>query len=402
MSIWIEKTLGDFITLQRGYDLPESERREGKVPVVGSFGITGYHDIPKATGPGVTVGRSGASFGTVFYCPVDFWPHNAALYVKNFHGNDEKFVYYFLKSFDFTSYNSGSAQPSLNRNYIYPIPIVVPQLDEQRAIADILGSLDDKIEANRRQNEILEATARAIFKSWFVDFDPVHAKANGEIPIGMDAETADLFPDSFEDSELGMIPSGWRVGTLGEILDLDRNSVKPQSHPNELFYHYSIPAFNNGAMPVMEKGEMIKSNKYAIPENCILISKLNPRFKKIWLPILKDDYQSICSTEFLVCIPKKGVSKEFLFGVLNDDIFYSRYEQLVTGTSSSHQRVKPNSFIQMPIIIPNIECLAKFTDLMHSMLASVSSNRSESETLAETRDALLPKLVSGELRAGEL
>jgi type I restriction enzyme, S subunit len=170
---WFEMTLGDFITLQRGHDLPESERREGNVPVVGSFGITGYHDTAIAKGPGVTVGRSGASFGTVFYCPGDFWPHNAALYVTDFHGNDEKFVYYFLKTFDFTAYNSGSAQPSLNRNYIYPIPIIVPPLREQRAIAEILGSLDDKIEANRHQNETLEATARAIFKSWFVDFDPV-------------------------------------------------------------------------------------------------------------------------------------------------------------------------------------------------------------------------------------
>jgi type I restriction enzyme S subunit len=116
---WHAMTLGDFVSLQRGHDLPEQQRRPGKVPILGSFGVTGYHDMPKAKGPGITVGRSGASFGVVSYSPVDFWPLNTALYVTDFHGNDERFAYYFLKTIDFKRYNSGSAQPSLNRNYVH-------------------------------------------------------------------------------------------------------------------------------------------------------------------------------------------------------------------------------------------------------------------------------------------
>lgn len=111
---WDSLTLGEFVTLQRGIDLPETSRGPGKVPVLGSFGITGCHDEARVKGPGVTVGRSGASFGVVTYSAVDYWPLNTVLYVKDFHGNNERFAYYFLKTIDFKIFNSGSAQPSLN------------------------------------------------------------------------------------------------------------------------------------------------------------------------------------------------------------------------------------------------------------------------------------------------
>ena len=176
---WTRIPLGNFVTLQRGHDLPDERRRPGHVPILGSFGITGWHDEAKAPGPGVTVGRSGASFGVVSYTSRDYWPLNTALYVIDFHDNDPRFAYYFLQQFDFKSYNSGSAQPSLNRNFVHPVLVDVPPQNEQRAIAHILGTLDDKIELNRRMNETLEAMARALFKSWFVDFDPVRAKAEG-------------------------------------------------------------------------------------------------------------------------------------------------------------------------------------------------------------------------------
>ncbi len=206
---WAEVPLEAFVSLQRGYDLPDKRRTEGTVPILGSFGITGYHNVARVKGPGLTVGRSGGSFGVVVFSAKDFWPLNTTLFVTDFHGNDVRFAYYFLKSIDFKRYDSGSAQPSLNRNYIRSIRLKVPPLSEQRAIGGILGALDDKIELNRRMNETLEAMARAIFESWFVDFDPVRGKAEGRQLCRMSAETAALFPDSFQDSPLGKIPSGW-------------------------------------------------------------------------------------------------------------------------------------------------------------------------------------------------
>jgi type I restriction enzyme S subunit len=130
---------------------------------------------------------------------------------------------------ELSGYVSGSAQPQLTITHLKYVPITFPPIKEQRTIAHILGTLDDKIELNRRMNATLEAMARAIFKSWFVDFDPVHAKASGEQPFGMDAATAELFPGAFEESELGPIPAGWEVGQLDDLLVLQRGFDLPQS-----------------------------------------------------------------------------------------------------------------------------------------------------------------------------
>src|SRR3954469_23086686 len=142
---WRTITLGEFVRLQRGYDLPAIARREGSIPIMGSAGISDYHDQAGAKGPGVTIGRSGVgSMGFVCYSPVDYWPQNTALFVADFLGNDPRFAYYFLRTIDFRRYNSGSAQASLNRNNIFTIPIEVPDPNQQRAIASVLGLLDDK------------------------------------------------------------------------------------------------------------------------------------------------------------------------------------------------------------------------------------------------------------------
>lgn len=139
---WEAKSLGQVISLQRGHDLTHRERRKGAVPVMGSAGQNGVHDTALAKAPGVVLGRSGASFGQAHYCGQDFWPHNTALYVTDFHGNDQLFTFYFLKSIDFSRHNSGGAQQSLNRNFIYPIKVGIPSLDEQIAIATALSDMD--------------------------------------------------------------------------------------------------------------------------------------------------------------------------------------------------------------------------------------------------------------------
>ena len=219
-SEWRQLTFGGFLGIQRGHDLPDQSRRSGNVPILGSFGITGFHDTVKVKGPGVTIGRSGASFGVAAYTEKDYWPLNTALYVTDFKGNDPKFVFYFLKQFDFSAFNSGSAQPSLNRNNLYPVSICVPFPDEQKLISQFLCALDDRIALLRETNATLEAIAQALFKSWFVDFDPVRAKQQGRNPEGVDSATAALFPDSFEESELGLVPSGWKLKSIGDISEI--------------------------------------------------------------------------------------------------------------------------------------------------------------------------------------
>ncbi len=255
---WISTTIGEQVTLQRGFDITVKEQRPGKIPVISSGGISSYHDTATVDGPGVVIGRKG-TLGTVFYLENDFWPHDTTLWVKDFHGNDPKFVFYFFKNLDVSRLNVGSANPTLNRNHVHPINTLWPPLIEQRTVARILGSLDDKIEANRRMNETLEAMARAIFKSWFVDFDPVRALAEGRAPAGMDAETAALFPDGFEEIEGRVVPSGWMVGSFDETIEVIGGGT-PKTSVAE-YWNGDIPWFSVVDAPVNSDVFVIDTEK---------------------------------------------------------------------------------------------------------------------------------------------
>ena len=261
--------------MQRGFDLPKTERKPGNHLVIASTGPVGAHNEAAVRGPGVVIGRSG-SLGGGQFIKQDFWPLNTTLWVKDFKGNDPRFCYFLLKSLDLEQFNVGSGVPTLNRNHVHPLPVFLPPLPEQRTIAHILGTLDDKIELNRRMNETLEAMARALFKSWFVDFDPVRAKMEGR-DTGLPKEIADLFPDRLVESELGEIPEGWEVKPLEKIAQLEKATVKPENHTTEEFEHFSLPAYDSGQLPALDLGSTIKSNKTLVPPQAVLLSKLEPR-----------------------------------------------------------------------------------------------------------------------------
>ena len=261
----------------------------------------------------------------------------------------------------------------------------------------MLGALDDKIELNRRMNATLEAMARALFQSWFVDFDPVRAKLDGRQPAGLDPATAALFPNEFEDSELGHIPKGWTVGNVGDLATLNRGGMNPADFPTETFEHFSLPAFDEGRSPKVEFGSAIMSNKLIVTPDSVLLSKLNPHIPRIWLPDLHPTRRSICSTEFIVACSKPGVSREYLFSLFTSSAFASVYGTLVTGTTGSHQRIRPESVLEMQIVISSHALIQAFTDLAKPMFDRINRNTEQSRTLAALRDALLPKLLSGEL-----
>ena len=168
MSEWKEYILGDVLTFQRGHDLPKTKMNAGVYPVAGSNGIIGFHSKHTTKGPGITIGRSG-NIGTPHFYKTAFWAHNTVLYVKDFKNNSEIFLFYFLKSMDFTQFNTGSAVPSLNRNHVHELTIEIPPLPEQIAIASVLSSLDDKIDLLQRQNATLERMAESLFRQWFVE-----------------------------------------------------------------------------------------------------------------------------------------------------------------------------------------------------------------------------------------
>ena len=295
------------------------------------------------------------------------------------------------------SEGTGSTVSNVRIPVLKKLRIPIRDLSEQVEVATLLGALDDRITLLRETNATLEAIAQAIFKSWFVDFDPVRAKQEGRAPEGMDEATAALFPDSFEESALGLVPSGWRVGTFADLLRLHKGTVNPLTQPDVVFEHYSLPAFDDGQMPIAEAGAEIKSNKTPVPANAVLISKLNPHIPRVWMPTDAGQH-AVCSTEFLVFVPAGGASKYFNYCSFSAPQFLQSLCQLVTGTSNSHQRVKPDGILSMPTIVATGDVLSSFGALAGPMFDRIGHNRKQAQTLATLRDTLLPRLISGQLR----
>jgi type I restriction enzyme S subunit len=312
---------------------------------------------------------------------------------------DSRFLYYSLSHYkqDFLQIANGGAQRNLSGALIKNFCVGAPPLEEQKSIAHILGTLDDKIELNRKTNETLEAMAKALFKSWFVDFDPVRAKAEGR-PTGLPAEISNLFPDSFEDSELGEIPRGWGVAKIDQIIKIQKDSIDPSVTPDETFDHYSIPAFDSGKNPAKELGSSIKSQKFLVGDDDLLVSKLNPSTPRVWIPFSSSARRSICSTEFLVCRASTDVGRAFAYCLASSDSIIEVMTGLAGGTSNSHQRIRPSDFLSLDCCIGSQKVRSAFSDVVEPLLRKTLAQRIESRSLASARDALLPKLISGEIR----
>ncbi|WP_053163424.1 restriction endonuclease subunit S [Pseudomonas brassicacearum] len=295
---------------------------------------------------------------------------------------------------------TGTTVLGIKQSELRKVPLSLPPIDQQKAVARTLKALDDRINLLRETSATLEAIAQALFKSWFVDFDPVHARAEGGVPKGMDAATAALFPDSFTNSELGAVPSGWKVGCVADVAVQKKGSVNPLASPGKLFEHYSLPAFDSGQYPVLEHGESIKSNKTPLPEKAVLLSKLNPHIPRVWLPV-QYGRNAVCSTEFLAYSPKAGASKELIYCLFSSAEFQQQLCQLVTGTSNSHQRVKPDQVLKIQLAIADDLLLVAFADIASLIFERVYANRMKAQTLTQLRNTLLPRLISGQLRLPE-
>ncbi|MCK2097070.1 restriction endonuclease subunit S [Thauera aromatica] len=405
-SEWIDTTIGVQLTLQRGFDITKANQRSGTVPVISSGGVSSFHDTAIRSGPGVVLGRKGV-VGSVWFIRTDYWPHDTTLWVKDFRGNNPRFVYYFFKSLapTITTLDVGSANPTLNRNHVHPLEIRWPPLSEQRAIAHILGTLDDKIELNRRTNETLEAMARALFKAWFVDFEPVRAKLEGRwqrgqsLP-GLPAHLYDLFPDRLVESELGEIPEGWRVSTIGGEVSVcggaTPSTKEPEfweggSHcwatPKDLSA-LQFPVLMDTDRKITDAG-LAKIGSGLLPGGTVLLSSRAPI-----------GYLAIAEVPTAI---NQGFIAMRCDGVL-PNVFVLQWcrenMDAIVGNAngSTFQEISKSNFRPIPIVVPPEPVLAGFrrsADVLHLKLVE---NERESRCLAQLRDTLLPKLISGELR----
>ena len=292
---------------------------------------------------------------------------------------------------------AGHGTGRLNSEELKALDVRLPPTSEQRAIADILGALDDKIELNRRMNETLEAMARALFKSWFVDFEPVRAKAAGR-DCNLPEDVSSLFADQIVTSEHGNVPAGWRTYTLAELVEHHTESIAPGATPDAEFEHFSIPAYDTGQTPSLQMGADIKSNKTLVPHESVLLSKLNPDIPRVWIPGQHKGQTQISSTEFLAFTPSGCANRSLLYSLFSDQAFRTMLRSMVTGTSKSHQRVPPQALKRGHVISGTAALFRAFSEIASPWLARTIASREECQLVANTRDALLPKLISGEIR----
>ena len=296
---------------------------------------------------------------------------------------DPHYLFYALQSEfargELAARASGTTVLGIRQSELRQVRIPYRPLPVQRRIAGILSAYDDLIENNLRRIRIQEEMARALYREWFVDFHfPVHASV------------------SRVDSPLGQIPQGWD-GTMGDSATIARMNVMPADFPDEEFDHFSIPAFDETQLPAIETGATILSGKYVVDSSCTLLSKLNPRIPRVWLPYPSGVRRAIASTEFIVLRPVRPISREFLFLHCCSTDFVGRFASHALGTSTSHQRVKPDDLLSMPTIIPSEEVMREFTRTVSPMLDFAHGLRTQNLALRRTRDLLLPRLLSGQL-----
>jgi type I restriction enzyme S subunit len=367
VSNWREVRLGDLVTFQRGHDLPRKEMKDGPYPVVGSNGIIGYHSEYTTDAPCITIGRSG-NVGNPFLLKCKTWAHNTTLYVKEFKNTDPIFIYYLLKTLDLGHYAGGSAVPTLNRNHIHPILVSAPEsIKEQHSIAATLSALDDMIELNNQINKTLEEMAQAIFKSWFVDFEPFK---NGE----------------FEESELGLIPKGWRVGVLGDIIDIFDSKRVPLSNRQRSVMEKKYPYY--GAATLMDYVD-----NYIFDGVYVLLGEDGTVMDEKGYPILQYVWGKFWVNNHAHVLKGKGVfSDEYLYILLKN----TNVASIVTG--AVQLKINQNNLTGLKIMIPPEDVVKQYNDVVKDIFACFRSNADEIKILISLRDTLLPKLISGEIR----
>lgn len=358
-SRWKKLKLGEVITFQRGHDLTRVDMSVGKYPVAGSNGIIGYHNKYTTKGPGVTIGRSG-NIGTPHYYENDFWAHNTVLYIKDFKVSEPKFIYYFLKTIDFTQFNAGSSVPTLNRNHIHDLDFLLPPLSEQTAIASILSSLDDKIDLLHRQNKTLEQLAETLFRQWFVE------EENNAVKLGTVIKTSSGGTPSRSKMEY------YHNGTIKWV----KSKELQGSYIFETEEKVTDEAVKN-------------SSAKLFPANTILIAMYGATVGEY--AILAEP--ATCNQAVCGLIPNDNYPYTFLFILTK----YNKENLIGLAVGSAQQNISQE--LIKDIEIPNsVDKIKEFHKSVETYFDKIKSNQTQIRTLTQTRDTLLPKLMSGEVR----
>lgn len=288
-----------------------------------------------------------------------------------------KYIKYYCMSDEYKGWVqghlTGSTRGNINAQTYANMEISIPPREQQNRIVSILEELERKRKNNIAINRNLSEQAQAIYESWFVSFEKFG----------------------------GMVPLDWGEGVLGDIAEIKTTTFKPDKEPDVIVEHYSIPALDENHFPIFELAEGIKSNKYLLNKNSVMISKLNPDIKRIWRPMCLSD-RPVCSTEFIVFEAKNKKNKDFIFSILDSDNFNNHLCSHVTGSTGSRQRAVPKATLDFKVLIPPSEVIEQFCSMVTPIYDLIGVNEIENQRLSELRDSLLPKLMSGELDVSDL
>ena len=424
---WSPVILGDLAKIEHGFAFAgEYLHAEGSGPAAvtpGNFHIEGGFNAdvkrvyvgPEVQGYDLKAGdvvvtmtdlsKSGDTLGYAGVVPANGrWLHNQRIgkvVLRSLKKVFPPYLHWLMRSPAYRAEILGSATGSTVRHTapsrIEAFAFALPPRREQERIAELLSTLDDKIALNRRMAGTLEGVARALFQSWFVDFDPVHAKAEGRDP-GLPTPLAALFPSSLTPKG---VPEGWGPCPLSTVATTARDTLDPATLGEQSILHLSIPAFDAGQRPMLESAAAIRSLKVDARRGMILFSKLNPETPRTWIVPEGSDVPMAASTEFIALTPANQVPLSFLWSLLCSPALVSRAAGLVTGTSKSHQRVQPASLMATEWPLPVVPVLAAFDEVVAPIISRIELSRKACDTLATLRDTLLPKLISGELRIAD-
>lgn len=311
-------------------------------------------------------------FKKIWFAEFDGGCSNDVLVFRAKDGVSKRFLYYVLSDDTFFDYSmatsKGTKMPRGDKAAIMKYEVPDFTYEEQKKIAGVLEALDRKIQLNTEINENLTEQARAIFQEWFIDYEPFG----------------------------GAAPLDWHPSTLGQIAEMKTDSWSPAKNPDVVVEHYSIPAFDEQHYPVFEIASGIKSNKYILNSNSVMISKLNPDTKRIWRPMCLSAHP-ICSTEFIVYEAKKQEQKDYIYSILDSVPFLNHLCSHTTGSTNSRQRATPKSTLDFTLCLPPDSVIEDFCHIVTPMYDLIASNIVENQSLAKARDSLLPRLMSGEI-----
>lgn len=353
-------------------------KRKGNYRYYGAQGVIDYIDDYIFDGMFVLIAEDGENLKSkkqniARVVNGQFWVNNHAHIVTGNDLCDTRYLCYLINSMDLSGYVTGSAQPKLSQANLNAVTLTLPPIEVQKKIVDYLNKIDEKIELNTRINKNLAQQAQELFKAWFVTFE--------------------FFG--------GEMPSSWDITRLGDIAAIKTNSFSPTKNPTVMLEHYSIPAFDEQKYPVFELASNVKSNKYILTDNSVMISKLNPDTKRVWRPMCISEF-AVSSTEFIIFESNNPTYKDFVFSVIDSAAFSDWMCAHTTGSTNSRQRTTPSTTLEFQIALPNQEVISDFCKIVTPMYDMIAQNTCENRKLAILRDSLLPKLMSGKVDVSTL